>query len=81
MKPPGGKLWRWKYRLQGKEKLFAIGGFLSEARATREKARALVKQGIIHPNKARFNFRFIQTCFQTENFRGFLPFFSRLKAC
>lgn len=50
VKPTGGKLWRWKYRLQGKENLFAIGSFpqvsLAEARATREKARALVKQGI-----------------------------------
>lgn len=25
VKPTGGKLWRWKYRLQGKENLFAIG--------------------------------------------------------
>lgn len=50
VKPTGGKLWRWKYRLQGKENLFAIGGFpqvsLAEARAAREKARALVKQGM-----------------------------------
>jgi len=56
VKPSGGKLWRWKYRLQGKENLFAIGGFpqvsLAEARATREKARALVKQGI-HPAHER----------------------------
>jgi hypothetical protein len=27
VKPTGGKLWRWKYRLQGKENLFAIGNF------------------------------------------------------
>jgi hypothetical protein len=48
--------WRWKYRLQGKENLFAIGGFpqvsLAEARAVREKAHALVKQGI-HPAHER----------------------------
>ncbi len=48
VKPIGGKLWRWKYRLQGKENLFAIGGYtqvsLAEARAAREKACALVKQ-------------------------------------
>ncbi|WP_445936073.1 Arm DNA-binding domain-containing protein [Pigmentiphaga sp. YJ18] len=53
VKPTGGKLWRWKYRLQGKENHFAIGGFpqvsLAEARAAREKARALVKQGILLP--------------------------------
>lgn len=56
VKPTGGKLWRWKCRLQGKENLFAIGGFpqvsLAEARAAREKARALVKQGI-HPAHER----------------------------
>ena len=56
VKATGGKLWRWKYRLQGKENLFAIGGFpqvsLAEARAVREKARALVKQGI-HPAHER----------------------------
>ena len=43
IKPTGGKLWRWKYRLQGKENLFAIGGFpqvsLAEARAAREGPR------------------------------------------
>ena len=42
VKPTGGKLWRWKYRLQGKENLFAIGGFpqvsLAEARGPRESA-------------------------------------------
>lgn len=56
VKPTGGKLRRWKYRLQGKENLFAIGGFpqvsLAEACAAREKARALVKQGI-HPTHER----------------------------
>ncbi|WP_407848268.1 Arm DNA-binding domain-containing protein [Bordetella petrii] len=51
-KPTGDKLWRWKYRLHGKENLSAIGSFpqvsLAGARAAREKTRALVKQGI-HP--------------------------------
>lgn len=48
----GSKLWRWKYRIDGKENLFAIGPYpnigLAEARAARDAARALVKQGI-HP--------------------------------
>jgi hypothetical protein len=39
VKLTGGRLWRWKYRLQGKENLFAIGSFpqvsLAEARAAR----------------------------------------------
>lgn len=55
VKPAGGKLWWWKYRLQGKGNLFAIGSFahvsLAEARVAREKARVLVKQGI-HPAHA-----------------------------
>lgn len=46
IKPTGIKLWRWKYRLQGKENLFAISGFpqisLAEARAAHE--RQQVKQ-------------------------------------
>lgn len=51
VKPTGGKLWRWKYRRQGKENLFPQVS-LAEARAAREKARALVKQGI-HPAHER----------------------------
>ena len=54
VKPTGCKLWRWKYRLQGKENLFAIGSFpqvsLAEARTVRE-ARATVKQGIHPPER------------------------------
>jgi integrase len=51
--PAGGKLWRYKYRLQGREKLMALGDFddgrgvtLAEARRRRDAARALVKKGI-----------------------------------
>ncbi len=25
--PPGGKLWRWKYRFEGREKLMAFGSY------------------------------------------------------
>jgi hypothetical protein len=25
--PPGGKLWRWKYRFEGREKLMALGSY------------------------------------------------------
>ncbi len=25
--PPGGKLWRWKYRFEGREKLMSFGGY------------------------------------------------------
>lgn len=52
----GSKLWRWKFRLDGKENLFAIGSYpevsLAEARAARDAARELVKQGI-NPSQHR----------------------------
>jgi integrase len=41
--PNGSKLWRWKYRTKGKEKLMALGAYpdvnLTEARAARDAAR------------------------------------------
>ncbi|MFU1926448.1 Arm DNA-binding domain-containing protein [Bordetella hinzii] len=56
VKPTGGKLWRWKYRIDGKENLFAIGAFpkisLAQARAARDTARSLIKQDI-HPSHER----------------------------
>jgi integrase len=54
--PSGGKLWRYRYRLEGKENIFAIGEYpaigLAEARTARDAARALVKQGI-NPTQQR----------------------------
>ena len=47
--PTGGKHWRWKYRIEGKEKRLALGSYpavtLGEARAEREKARLVLKTG------------------------------------
>lgn len=47
--PARGKLWRLKYRLQGREKLLVIGTYpeigLGEARRRREKARVLSALG------------------------------------
>jgi hypothetical protein len=47
--PRGGKLWRLKYRFEGKEKLLALGGYpdvnLRQARERRDAARALLKDG------------------------------------
>ena len=47
--PAGGKLWRLKYRIDGREKLLAIGTYpeisLSEARKRRDDARALIASG------------------------------------
>jgi integrase len=52
VRPTGAKLWRYRYRIGGKENLFAVGEYpalgLAEARAKRVDARELVRQGI-HP--------------------------------
>ena len=47
--PAGAKLFRWKYRFAGKEKLMSLGQYpevsLSKARADRDAARLLLKSG------------------------------------
>lgn len=54
--PAGSKLWRWKYRLHGKENRFAIGRYpdipLKEAREAAEVARKQVKEGQ-HPSQQK----------------------------
>ncbi len=48
--PSGGKLWRMKYRIDGKEKRLSLGTYpeigLKAARSSRDKARTLLAQGI-----------------------------------
>ena len=48
--PNGSKYWRFKYRIDGKQKLLAFGVYpevtLKEARNKREEARTLIRQGI-----------------------------------
>jgi integrase len=48
--PSGGKLWRFKYRLDGKEKKIALGAYpeigLLDARQKRDEARKLLVKGI-----------------------------------
>jgi integrase len=48
--PAGGKLWRWKYRFGGKEKLMSLGLYpdvtLADARNRREDARRMLANGI-----------------------------------
>lgn len=50
VKPSGVKAWRYRFKLSGKESVFAIGDYpaitLVEARKKRDTARALVMQGI-----------------------------------
>ncbi len=48
--PSGGKLWRFKYRFEGKEKLLALGAYpaisLADARQRRDEARKHVAHGV-----------------------------------
>ena len=47
--PAGGKLWRWKYRFDGKEKLMALGKYpevpLAQARERHAAVRSLLANG------------------------------------
>jgi integrase len=56
IRPSGKKLWRYRYRIGGKENLYALGEYpelgLAQARSERDAARRLVKQGI-HPSHHR----------------------------
>lgn len=49
LQPSGGKLWRLKYRIMGKEKKLSLGVYpdisLKEARKRRDEARALIANG------------------------------------
>jgi integrase len=48
--PAGGKRWRWKYRVAGREKLLSMGVYpdvtLAAARARRDDARKLLASGV-----------------------------------
>lgn len=56
VRPTGTRLWRLRYRIDGKENVFAIGAYpeigLADARDAREKAKPLIRQGI-HPSHNR----------------------------
>ncbi len=47
--PGGGKLWRWRYRYNGKEQILALGKYpsisLAEARRLRDEARKILTEG------------------------------------
>src|SRR5271163_4696553 len=50
IQPNGSKLWRWKYRFEGKFRLMAFGSYpivgLADARAAHAAARAKLHRGI-----------------------------------
>ncbi len=54
--PAGGKLWRWRYRYQGKAQILALGKYpavsLSDARKRRDEARQVLESGK-HPTREK----------------------------
>ena len=71
--PTGSKLWRWKYRLHGKENRFAIGRYpdlpLKEARESAEAARKEVKEGR-HPSQQKQQNRLLAARDQKNTFEA-----------
>lgn len=69
VRPSGARLWRYRYRLAGKENLYAIGSYpevsLADAREERDAARKLVKAGI-HPSHHRKTKR-LEAAYQNAN--------------
>lgn len=56
VKPSSARLWQFKYRIGGKEKLLSIGPHpetsLAQARAKRDAARSMVANGV-DPSEAK----------------------------
>ena len=79
IRPTGTKLWRYRYRIDRKENVFAIGEYfndrraghisLDHARRSRDEARALVKRGI-HPARHRKEARFTQRAEAANTFEA-----------
>ncbi|MFK3844735.1 integrase arm-type DNA-binding domain-containing protein [Stenotrophomonas sp. PS02297] len=73
VRPSGAKLWRYRYRIDGRENLYALGEYpeisLQEARAERERARALVKQGV-HPSHERSRSRASSIAANKDTFKA-----------
>jgi integrase len=79
IRPTGTKLWRYRYRIDGKENVFAIGDYfndrraghisLDDARRHRDEARELVKRGV-HPAHHRRQARFTQRAEAANTFEA-----------
>ena len=73
VRPTGAKLWRLRYRLAGKENLYAIGRYpdvdLKAARAERDTAKGVIKSGI-HPSHKRKLERISQSSDHANTFRA-----------
>lgn len=73
VQPNGSKLWRYKFRVAGKEGLHALGAFpevgLAEARALHAESRKLVAQGV-NPLHAQRDKKIAQEQEQLERVNG-----------
>ena len=73
IKPTGATLWRYRYRIDGKENMYAIGVYpevsLKQARERRDEARKLVRQGI-HPAHHRKAEKLRQTYANANTFKA-----------
>jgi integrase len=79
VRPTGAKLWRYRYRITGKENVFALGEYFNDkrpghlslegARRKRDEARGLVKQGI-HPAHNRQRLRAVQAAENANTFEA-----------
>lgn len=70
--PNGSRYWRLKYRIDGKEKLLAVGVYpgvtLAEARAKRDEAKRGIAGGI-DPNEARKEEKLVREVLSKNTFR------------
>lgn len=84
VRPTGTKLWRYRYRIAGKEDLFAVGEYpevsLADARSERDKVRALVKQGI-HPSHSRQTDRLVTLASNANTFEAVTQEWIAKNAC
>ena len=73
IRPSGSKLWRYRYRIAGRENVYAIGEYpditLAEARTQRDDARKLVKADI-HPAHERKTARLRREAEKTNTFEA-----------
>lgn len=67
--PAGGRLWRLKYRIHGKEKLLALGSYpevpLKRAREKRDEARRLIADGVDPSERKKADQRSMAETFET----------------
>lgn len=73
VQPNGSRFWRYRYRIAGRENVFALGDYsrmgLQEAREARDAARKLIKEGI-HPARQRKASRLVSSDYAANTFQA-----------